>query len=155
MDAIRKRVLVLDDEETIRFLLSEVFAGRGYEVLAFSEPRVCPLSGDHACPCEKYSNCVELIVSDVNMLGANGIDFVEELQTKGCRVRNIALMSGAFSERDLERAARLGCTAFPKPIDMAAFLVWVEEAERAMAVEPRIWGGAEPRRVEDSPRVTS
>jgi CheY-like chemotaxis protein len=132
MESRRRRVLLLDDDELIRWFLSEIFKQRGYEVLAFPEPRVCPLSSAHGCPCENFTDCVDLIVSDVNMLGANGIDFVEALLAQGCRVHSIALMSGAFSDEDLARTSRLNCAAFPKPLDMPAFLDWVSGVERSM-----------------------
>lgn len=132
MESRPRRVLLLDDDELIRWCLTQTFEQRGYEVLAFPEPRKCPLSFEHRCPCENFNDCVDLIVSDVNMLGASGIDFVEDLIAKGCRVHNIALMSGAFSDEDLARASRLKCAVFPKPINMSAFLNWVVGVERSI-----------------------
>ena len=67
-----------------------------YEVITFPEPGVCPLHVSLRCPCADGTSCSDLIVSDVNMLGQNGIDFVEQLINKGCRQRHFALMSGAF-----------------------------------------------------------
>ncbi len=67
------------------------------------------------------------------MLGMNGIDFVEQLITKGCRQRHFALMSGAFSEADRARGAKLGCALFDKPLDMQAVTAWVEEVEKSTA----------------------
>ena len=139
MAQTRRRVLVLDDNEMFRFVLCNVFEARGYEVLAFAQPRVCPLSSAQACPCPKFNTCVDLIVSDLNMLGINGLDFVQELLAKGCRVRNIALISGTFSEEDLARASQLSCAAFSKPLNMAAFLSWVDGVERSIQSEPHLF----------------
>jgi hypothetical protein len=63
------------------------------------------------------------------MVDGNGIDFVEQLVRKGCQQPHFALMSGGFSDEDLARASRLGCTLFQKPLDMVQFAKWVEEVE--------------------------
>jgi hypothetical protein len=66
------------------------------------------------------------------MVNGNGIDFLEQLVQKGCKQRHFALMSGDFSDADLARASRLGCTLFKKPLDMALLMAWVEEVERSI-----------------------
>jgi len=73
------------------------------------------------------------------MHGANGIDFLEGLIQKGCRQRRFALMSGDFSDADLIRASRLGCTLFDKPLDVAALTAWVEETERSIPLERKLF----------------
>jgi hypothetical protein len=50
----------------------------------------------------------DLIISDVNLFGTNGIDFLEPLIRTGCKPRRLALISGTFFEADLSRAPRLG-----------------------------------------------
>jgi len=69
------------------------------------------------------------------MMGANGLDFIEELIERGCRQPNFALMSGDFSDADLDRAAELDCVLFTKPLNMEALTVWVEEVERSIPPE--------------------
>ena len=64
------------------------------------------------------------------MLDGSGLEFLEHLVQKGCRQPQLALMSGDYSDEDLARAFRLGCALFSKPLDMAQFARWVEEAER-------------------------
>jgi hypothetical protein len=73
------------------------------------------------------------------MLGKNGIDFLEGLIQKGCKQRHFALMSGSFSDADLARASQLGCVPFSKPLDMALLIVWIEEAERSIPLERRLF----------------
>jgi hypothetical protein len=73
------------------------------------------------------------------MNGTNGIDFLEGLIQKGCRQRHIALMSGNFTEADLARAARLGCTAFSKPLVIPSITAWAEEIERAIPPERKLF----------------
>jgi hypothetical protein len=73
------------------------------------------------------------------MSGTNGIDFLEGLIQKGCRQRHIALMSGNFSGTDLTRASRLGWTLFSKPLAMAALIAWIEETERSIPAERKLF----------------
>lgn len=129
---MRHRAVIFDDEALVRFALWKLFDGRGYEVFTFPEPGTCPLHGARECPCPSGTTCADMIISDVNMHLANGIDFVEQLIQKGCRQRHFALISGAFSEADYARGSKLGCKLFCKPLDMEEFTRWVEEVENSV-----------------------
>jgi CheY-like chemotaxis protein len=136
---VRRRAIIFEDDALIRFTLWKFFDDRGYEVFTFPEPGMCPLHVVQECPCPTDTNCSDLILSDVNMRGANGIDFLEELIQKGCRQRHFALMSGNFTEGDLARATRLGCTLFSKPLALPAITVWAEAIERAIPPERKLF----------------
>ncbi len=136
---MRRRAVIFEDEALIRFALWKLFDDRGYEVFTFPEPGACPLHVVRECPCPADTSCSDLIISDVNMYGTNGIDFLETLIQKGCKQRQIALMSGNFSEVDLSRATVLGCTIFSKPLAMTAMTAWVEEIERSIPPERKLF----------------
>jgi DNA-binding response OmpR family regulator len=136
---MRHRAVIFEDDALIRFALWKLFDGRGYEVVTFPEPGLCPLHMVQECPCPIETTCTDLMISDVNMSGTNGIDFVERLIQKGCRQRHIAIMSGNFSEADLARASRLGCMLFSKPLVMDALTAWVEKAERSIPPERKLY----------------
>jgi len=136
---VKLRAVIFDDNACIRLLLADLFDRRGYEVFAFSEPSLCPLFAVQKCPCPTDANCTDLIISDVNMPGTNGIDFLEQLMQKGCRQQQVALISGSFSEADLARGARLKCRLFNKPLDMKEFTAWVEEVESSILPGRRLF----------------
>ena len=98
----------------------------------FPEPGLCPLQVVQECPCPGETSCVDLTISDVDMSGKNGIEFIEKLIEKGCKQRHFALMSGYFSDADLTRASKVGCVLFTKPLEMDAFAAWVEMVEKAI-----------------------
>ena len=129
---MRRRAVIFDDNDRIRFTLWHLFDQCRYEVFTFPEPGLCPLHVVRECPCPGDSSCTDLIMSDVNMLGESGIDFMERLVRKGCKQRRFALMSGTFSAADLTRAENLGCKLFTKPLNMAQVVSWVEEVERSI-----------------------
>ena len=139
---MRRRAVIFDDEALIRFTLWHLLDGRGYEVFTFPDPGLCLLHVVQQCPCPADTSCADLIISDVNMIAANGIDFIEQLMQKGCRQRRFALMSAGFSEVDLSRASKLGCKLFAKPLDLPQFLDWVEEMERSIPSERQLYDWA-------------
>ena len=131
----RRRVVIFDDEEFIRALLWRFFDKRSYEIFTFPYPELCPLHAVSECPCPLGTTCADIIISDVNMLGKNGLDFVEKLMGKGCRQRHFALMSGAFTAADRERASQLGCAVIEKPFDMEALKAWIEAVEKSIPAD--------------------
>jgi DNA-binding NtrC family response regulator len=135
---MRRRVVIFDENEALRFILWRFFDRRGYEVLTFPEPAACPLHVVGACPCPEGSTCADLILSDVNISGANGFDFIEKLVKKGCKQKHFALMSGAFSDAELTRASKIGCIAFQKPIDISTLRAWVEMVEQSITPERQL-----------------
>ena len=143
---MKKRVVIFDDERLFRMALWDFFDRRNYEVLAFPEPGVSPLHVRELCPCPDGTLCSDLVISDVNMFGRNGIDYIERLLNKGCKQQHVALMSGGFTDSDRERAARLGCALFDKPLDTEALTNWVESVESAISPERRLfdWGRVDP-----------
>lgn len=132
---MRHRAVIFDDDPLIRFTLWDLFDGRGYEVFTFPEPGLCPLHVVLKCPCPSDTSCADLILSDVNMHGSNGIDFIQQLIQKGCRQRHFALMSGNFSEDDVARGSVLGCELFTKPLDMHQVVEWIDKVERSIPSE--------------------
>jgi DNA-binding response OmpR family regulator len=132
---MRRRAVIFDDDPLIRYALWHLFDDREYEVFTFPEPGLCPLHVVLQCPCPTGTSCADLILSDVNMHAANGIDYIQQLIQKGCRQRHFALMSGNFSDHDLTRGSELRCKLFTKPLDMDEVKNWIEGVERSIASE--------------------
>ena len=124
------RALIFDDMKEIRKILWKLFDNRGYEVLTFSHPALCPLSEKEVCPCSSEETCADVILSDVNMPIKKGIDFLEEQIKKGCRCKHFALMSGEFSEEDVSKAKSLGIKIFKKPFKLAQIINWLDQIEK-------------------------
>jgi len=130
-----RRAVIFEDDEVVRSMLWLFFDRRKYEVFTFPYPDLCPLHISLRCPCPIGTICSDIIISDVNMPGRNGIDFVEELISKGCKQRYFALMSGVFTDSDRARASSLGCAVFEKPIDLGMLTAWVEAVEKFTPTE--------------------
>lgn len=122
---MKLRAMVFDDDPVIRQLLETVCARCGYEVHAFAHPGLCPFAAEGPCPCESGVFCADIIISDLDMPFVKGLDFVEAQREKGCRCPHIALVSGAWTERDIKRANALGCKLFAKPFHMSQITAWL------------------------------
>ena len=140
---MRLRAVILDDEPIIRQLLWTLCDRRGYEVLTFPDPGLCPLHVMQNCPCPRGAVCADLVLCDLHLPEVEVLDFVEGLLTKGCVAPHIALMSGAWSEAAWARAVWLGCRLFRKPFSSAEVLAWFDIVETQVDPTRALldWGG--------------
>lgn len=129
---MRRRALIFDDQAPMRQILWTVFDRRGYEVFTYPDPSVCPLSSISECPCPEGTICADVIVSDIQMLRVNGIDFVQQLLEKRCKLPHIAVISGSWTDEDRTRAEKLGCKIFEKPFGIPKLIHWLNEIEHAV-----------------------
>ncbi len=126
---MRLRVVIFEDDPSLRHLLGALCDRRGYEVFTFPDAGLCPLHVLDRCPCAPGTTCTDIILSDLHMPLVQGLDFIEALARKQCAGPHIALMSGIWSEADEARAARLGCRIFRKPFSLGAVDAWLATVE--------------------------
>lgn len=126
---IKLRALVFEDDSMFRDTLRHLLHSRGYEVLTYPEPGFCPLRNTDVCACPPDQYCADIILSDIDMPNMNGIEFVAGQIKKGCRVKNIGLMSGGWSDANLKKAKKLGCRTFFKPFDLEELIRWLKQCE--------------------------
>ena len=132
------RVLILEDDESIRQILRYYFESRKYDVFTFSNPKDCPLHGVSSCRCPLEESCSDIIICDLNMPFKKGITFLEEQLSKGCRCKNVALMSCDFGREDLARASKLNIKLIQKPFEIKEIEKWVTEIEKKIPPERKL-----------------
>lgn len=95
------RILVVDDEEPIRTLVSRIVMKDGHEVMEAE-------NGKHACEVFQSSE-VDLIITDLVMPEQNGIEMIIELKKTHPNLKVIAISGGSgFSGQiDLLSVAKL------------------------------------------------
>src|SRR3954447_10988240 len=91
-------ILVVDDEPTIRELLRTVLEADGYDVAAVA-------SADAALAVAERRR-VDLVLSDLSMPGASGLDLLLELRARRLRVPFV-LVTGSDPSEFAARAAAL------------------------------------------------
>ena len=116
------RILVIDDDDSLRTLLSRVLKSAGYEVLEAS-------NGSIALEMQR-STPAELIITDIFMPEKGGTEFILDMSVEFPKTKVIA-MSGGGNVNDvdfLNLAENLGALkTFQKPFKQADILAVVKE----------------------------
>ncbi len=66
------------------------------------------------------------------MPNMTGLEFIEHQKSMGCKVQNVAVMSGRWTGEELEHAKRLGCHMFKKPFKIDEIEKWLDECEKKL-----------------------
>jgi DNA-binding NtrC family response regulator len=98
------QILYLDDEEPLVFLVTRLLRRMGYEPLGFTEPAQA-LAAFKSAPAR-----FALVLTDLSMPGANGLDFAAEILAMAPEVR-VAVLTGHLYPADIDRARALGVRA--------------------------------------------
>jgi len=122
-----KRILVVDDETTIRLSLAEALAADGYQVDAAE-------TGEEALAC-CHGRAPDLIVSDLKLPGISGLEVMQALRHQG--VATPVIMMTAYGDVDTAVAAmRAGAYDFiQKPFKLGTIRQQVRAALRATESE--------------------
>ena len=132
------RALIFDDNQEIRSLFWTVFDRRGYEVFTFPHPGLCPINHVDHCLCPRNESCTDVIMTDLEMPSLNGLDFIQQQLEKGCRCKNIALMSGNIADDLVAKARTLGMKVFKKPFTILEITEWLNEIEKDIAPQRKL-----------------
>ena len=124
---MKPRVLIFEDNDSLRSTLNKLLEELGYEVFVFSNPGLCPVYDSVNHNCTLNHACADIIISDVNMPSKTGLELIKDRQQKGCKVKYRALMSGDWTDFDLKYAQDLGCHIFHKPFDIRIMLKWLDD----------------------------
>lgn len=108
-------VLIVDDDETIRFVLQRALSSRGFIAIPVDD-------GGEIWPILEREN-VRVLVLDLNMPGVNGWEVLRRLRNFHFKSNQTAprmiVISGQTDRATREFALRLGADAFlAKPLDL-------------------------------------
>jgi CheY-like chemotaxis protein len=133
------RLMVFEDHDEIRKVLGEYLENLGIETFTFSDPGMCPLHDMPTCPCPPGQVCADAIISDVKMHSLSGVQFVEDQIDKGCKIKNILLMSGKWDEKDLQYAEKMECKTLYKPFVLEDLEKWLNDCKRNISPDRILW----------------
>ncbi len=127
-------VWIVDDDESIRWVLERALSREGFDVRAFGSARDCLSALDLDSP--------QVLVSDIRMPGESGIELLQQVKQR--RPGMPVIIMTAFSDLDSAVSAFQG-GAFeylPKPFDLPKAIELirraVEESEREAAAEDTV-----------------
>ena len=129
------RILVIDDNEMVRDILSDLLEEEGHEVRTATEGR-----GGLAL----LENFVaDVVITDILMPGQEGIETIQELRANNPETKIVAISGGGtrYGVSFLDMAEKLGAHAtLSKPIDATELSALIE---RLLCPEGSGHGGAE------------
>jgi CheY-like chemotaxis protein len=106
---VRTRVLLVDDEDSVRDALYSLLESSGYDVLAAGN------GPDGLTICRQSSPPIDLLVTDYNMPRMSGLELARECSRLCCGLR-VLYVSGSRPDEDLQadlRAPKRGFLAKP------------------------------------------
>jgi DNA-binding NtrC family response regulator len=113
------RILLAEDDDDLRWALSDFLVAKGFEVTAVHDANAI-LEHVGSASVDPNERAADVIISDVRMPGLTGIELLETIRNRGW-TRPVVLMSAFGDDAIRQRACSLGATAFlAKPIDTAA-----------------------------------
>ena len=126
MDAtpIGKTVLLVEDDSWLRYIMAELFADDGYQVLEAA-------TGSQALTLVEQES-PDLVVLDLNLPEMSGLELLHVWRTQERTVAlPVIVMSGSLDGETRQRLSRLSERAddvFEKPVDVARLFARVEQA---------------------------
>lgn len=107
----KKRILVCDDEESIRLLIKETL-GDSYDCVG-------ALNGQEAL--KKFSQePFDLVIMDIKMPGTHGLDAIEQIREKNKKIPIVICTAYRLMEDDFVVKTSDVSAFFPKPLDIRA-----------------------------------
>ncbi|MBW2269571.1 MAG: sigma-54-dependent Fis family transcriptional regulator [Deltaproteobacteria bacterium] len=124
------RVLVADDEPSIRFVLRETLEEEGCEVIDVD-------NGDRALE-ELVSGRYQLAFLDIRMPGQTGLELLERATTTGADTAVVIITAQNTFENAVEAMKRGALDYLVKPFGLAEVKALVAKATRARALEREV-----------------
>lgn len=114
----RARILVVDDEQSVRYFLSEQLRQTGYEVVAVA-------SGEEALVRLQQED-IDLVLLDLKLQGIDGLDVMAQIARQPMPPMVIMLTAYASLESAVHVMRHGGCDYLVKPCDQETLLAAVE-----------------------------
>lgn len=125
-DMKSKKALVLDDNDMILAVVEEILTDTQFEVTTFSDPISFFAQKEELCCHSESEPCFDILITDNRMPGMTGLEFIEKLKSRGCKIADHrkAIISGNISSEELDRAKKMNCKVFQKPLPIAELIQW-------------------------------
>lgn len=120
----KKKIYIIDDEETIIEEISEILEYNGYDVRNYSDPIIFLKTLE-----ERIENGI--FVVDLRMPGVNGFEIIKKIRDKNNRKTYIISISGHATEYDIEKSLEKGADYFiRKPFEIDELLEILERCSQ-------------------------
>ncbi len=130
---MKLRIIVLDMDRSTRELLTTIAQQKGHEIIALSEPIVCPLYSEIDCCCSQERPCGDLMIISNRMAKMSGMKLIKKQLEGGCKgaaQNKLVLSTTIRKSRELSFAEELGCKVLFKPFKVSEISDWIDECEK-------------------------
>ena len=125
-----QRILVADDEESIRWVLSKALTKQGYQVDLAN-------NGDQALTLCR-SNSYDLAVLDIKMPGRSGLEILSTLQEHSPQTMVVIMTAESSMKNAVEAMKRGAYDYLTKPFDLDALDAIIVKANKASSVSEQV-----------------
>ncbi len=116
----KSKILVVDDEDALRTVLSVGLTSKGYNVVSTAS------DGDEAIS-ELQKETFDLVVLDINMPRTNGFEVLKFIKEKHSNTK-VVMLTGLGDLKDAIESKKLGAEGFVgKPCDFVDLLTTIEQ----------------------------
>jgi CheY-like chemotaxis protein len=135
---MRLRILIIDDEESLRETFKWHLESLGHEVIVLPDPRPC--AAYMRKPCTLKKPCADILIVDYNMPHMNGIELLELMEESGCLFPDYhkMILTGDATRIDHAAAKRLGCVIRQKPLRLADLEIWVDSIAQQIPADRKL-----------------
>ena len=124
------RILVADDEESMRWVLSKALKRKGFEVdLAPDGRQALELVKD---------NCYDLAILDIKMPGINGLDLLDKIRELKSDLLVVIMTAEASMKNAVEAMKRGAYDYITKPFDLDVIDAIIEKVTRARDIRGQV-----------------
>jgi two-component system nitrogen regulation response regulator GlnG len=124
------RILVADDEESMRWVLSKALKRKGFEVdLAPDGRQALELIKD---------NCYDLAILDIKMPGINGLDLLDKVRELKSELLVVIMTAEASMKNAVEAMKRGAYDYITKPFDLDVIDAIIEKVTRARDIRGQV-----------------
>jgi len=125
-----KRILIADDEESMRWVLSKALNKQGYQVDLAS-------SGQEALQLSRKQS-YQLAVLDIKMPGMSGLDLLSRLQEESPATLVVIMTAESSMKNAIEAMKRGAYDYITKPFDLEALDAIILKAQKASSVSDEV-----------------
>ncbi|MDD2366764.1 MAG: sigma-54 dependent transcriptional regulator [Desulfuromonadaceae bacterium] len=124
------RILVADDEESIRWVLSKALKQKGFTVdIAHDGRQALELIKD---------NCYDLAILDIKMPGINGLDLLDKVREMNSDLLMVIMTAEASMKNAVEAMKRGAYDYITKPFDLDVIDAIIEKVARARDIAVQV-----------------
>lgn len=145
-----KKIWIVDDDDSLRWVLEKTFQKSGFDVASFEDAYHALESLDDVKNSDDSSHFPDIILSDINMPGLNGLQFLEKVHKVNANIPVIIMTAHSDLDSAVSSYSAGAFEYLPKPFDLDEA---VQFAKRAISNETIIQSDQDDNNIKKSSKI--